>query len=76
MKVHLTPKKGRTVLMLGTHRPMPAEGIDTEWNTHWERRMHDGDVDVEFLKDEPAAKVAPEEATKSQAPTAAKPNKS
>lgn len=69
MRAKITPRKGRTVLIPGIDRQVPPEGMDVEWNSHWQRRFQEGDVDASIdgkpltrLSDMPT-EGAPAEAT-------------
>jgi hypothetical protein len=56
-KIRLKPAEGRRV-RLHDGRLMPAEGWEVEDDAIWQRRLHDGDVEV--VTAAPAAPAAKE----------------
>lgn len=43
-KIFVVPAEGRLVRDPITHEPLPGEGAEVPRDTHWLRRLRDGDV--------------------------------
>ncbi len=51
------PKAGKRVLVPGSYKPLPAEGMEIECvDTYWFRRERDGDVSISSVVSQPVSK--------------------